>query len=329
MDITETTLTTTMAHNARSNGIMEVFWRFWNRCMRLLPDDQYQVWPTLVARIQFAYNTAPHQSLGGTSPFELYYGITCRNTFSRILTDQVLLLPQPPDEVGDAENARLFALAVKTSVCAFVQFARNLDQYVKNETATLLNQNGSPRQFVIGAMVKARSPPTQAELLATGRRSNHVSAWRGPCQVLDQMSSTTYRLLHLDSEREFERSIANLLPWQATSRKKARNGQFDESVSVPFKVNEFIAVRDEPGNWIFVAKVTTVKPELIIVHYYRKLAPCFFYAWLAPFPLGPHQSIRIATTATFALLGSPPVGFPQHFARRPTLDLNGGLTSVL
>ncbi len=49
LDITETTLTTTMAHNARSNGIIEVFWRFWNRCMRLLPDDQYKVWPTLLA----------------------------------------------------------------------------------------------------------------------------------------------------------------------------------------------------------------------------------------------------------------------------------------
>ena len=167
----------------------------------------------------------------GVTPFELYYGIACRDTFSRILTDQVILLPQPPDEVGDAENARLLALAVKTSVCAFVQFARSHDQDVKDETAALLNQKGSSRTFVIGAMVKARFPPTQAELLATGRRSNHVSAWRGPCRVIDRLSSTTYRLVHMDSEREFERSISNLLPWKAQSRKKARNGQYDETVS--------------------------------------------------------------------------------------------------
>jgi hypothetical protein len=236
--------------------------------MRLLPDDQYAVWPNLLARIVFAYNTAAHQSLGGVTPFELYYGIVCRDTFSRILTDQVLLLPQPPDEVGDAENARLFALAVKTSVCAFVQFARNHDQYVKDETAALLNQKGSSRTFVIGAMVKARFPPTQAELLATSRRSNHVSAWRGPCRVIDRLPSTTYRLVHVDSEREFERSISNLLPWKAQSRKKARNGQYDETVNAPFAVNEFIAVRDEPSSWFFLAKVTTVKPKFIIVHYY-------------------------------------------------------------
>ncbi len=30
--------TTTMGHNARGNGTIEVFWRFWNRCMRILSD---------------------------------------------------------------------------------------------------------------------------------------------------------------------------------------------------------------------------------------------------------------------------------------------------
>jgi hypothetical protein len=29
--VTETVLTTTLAHNARSNGVVEVFWRYWNR----------------------------------------------------------------------------------------------------------------------------------------------------------------------------------------------------------------------------------------------------------------------------------------------------------
>jgi transposase InsO family protein len=170
LEITETTLTTTMAHNAGSNGIIEVFWRFWNRCMRLLPDDQYKVWPSLLARIVFAYNTAAHQSLGGITPFELYYGITRRDTFSRILTtDQILLLPQPPDEVGDAENARLFALAVKTSVCAFVQFARNHDQYVKDETAALLNQKESSRTFVIGAMHGQSPFPTDPSRVVSHR----------------------------------------------------------------------------------------------------------------------------------------------------------------
>ncbi len=93
-----------------------------------------------MSQIAFAYNTAPHQSLGGISPYEVYYGVPARDTFSKVLTTQSELLPQLPDEAGDKESARLFALAVKRSTTAFVQLARNHDQYLKTETATLLNQ---------------------------------------------------------------------------------------------------------------------------------------------------------------------------------------------
>jgi hypothetical protein len=173
-------------------------------------------------------------------------------------------LQQPPTEDGDIENARFFALAVRTSTTAFVQLAKNHDQYVKDETAARLNEKGFPRAFIVGAMVKARFPPTntKTEMDATGRQSSHISSWRGPCCVLDRLSATTYRMIHLDTNREFERSIANLLPWRAESRKKARNAQYDETLSTPFTVDEFIAVRDEPGGWFYLAKVTA-----IITHY--------------------------------------------------------------
>ena len=166
------------------------------------------------------------------------------------------------------ENARLFALAVRTLTTAFIQLARNHDQYLKNETAAALNQKGFPRTFVVGDKVKARFPPTQTELEATGRRSNHVSAWRGPCRVVDRLSSTTYKLVHLDTNREFERSIANLLPWRAVSNKKAKNAHYVDNTSAPFIVNEIIAVRDEPGGWFFLAKISGVTATNIVVHYF-------------------------------------------------------------
>jgi hypothetical protein len=53
-------------------------------------------------------------------------------------------------------------------------------------------------------MVKARFPPTKAEMDATGRRSNHISAWRGPCRVITRLSSTSYKVLQLETNREFE-----------------------------------------------------------------------------------------------------------------------------
>jgi hypothetical protein len=161
------------------------------------------------------------------------------------LTESIDILPQSPDEQGDAENARLFALAVKTSTQAFVQLARNHDQYVCDETASLLNSSGHPRTFVIGDFVKARFPPTQAELvLASGRRSNHVSSWRGPCRVVERLSTTSYSIMQLDTRRTYERMIGNLLPWKAQSVRQKKKARYDPAISAPFAMGEFIAIRD-------------------------------------------------------------------------------------
>jgi hypothetical protein len=268
MDITETTLTTTLGHNARSNGDIEVFWRYWNRCMRMLPDDQYRKWPRFSSRIAFAYNTAAHQSIGGISPFEIYCGVTARDNFSRILTAQTELLPQLPNDDGDMEQARLFALAVKTSTTAFIQLAKTHDEFMKAKSAAFLNQKGFPRAFAVGDLVKVRFPPTKAELDATGRRLNHVSSWRGPCKVIDRLSTTTYHVVQQDNLREYERAVANLLPWKASTPRKAKNAEYDIATSTPFVVDEFIAVRDEPAGRFYLAKVTRVLDQKIIVHYY-------------------------------------------------------------
>jgi hypothetical protein len=216
--------------------------------MRLLTDEQYAVWPTFVARIEFAYNTAPHASLGGTAPYQLYYGAPPRDVFSAILDNTSnFTLVQTPDEQGDLVNAQLFASAVETSTAAFIQLAKSHDQFVKQETADLLNSNGHPRTFVIVDLVKARFPPTQAELATTGRRSSHVSLWRGPCRIVERLSSTSYTLMQLDTKRVYERMIGNLLPWKAISVRKNKKARFDPATSAPFVVGEIVAVRDDTG----------------------------------------------------------------------------------
>jgi hypothetical protein len=82
--------TTTLGHNARGNGTIEVFWRFWNRCLRLLPDDHYARWSAFASRICFVFNTAPQDSIAQVTPFQVYHGAPARNPFSS------LLKPLPP-----------------------------------------------------------------------------------------------------------------------------------------------------------------------------------------------------------------------------------------
>ncbi len=95
--------------------------------MRLLSDDQYKQWPKFASRIAFAYNTASHQSIGGISPYQIDHGAPARDTFSKVLTNQPDPMIQLPNEEGDGDDAKLFALAVKFSTSAFIQLARNHD----------------------------------------------------------------------------------------------------------------------------------------------------------------------------------------------------------
>jgi hypothetical protein len=136
-------ITTTMGHNARGNGTIEVFWRFWNRCLRMLPDDRYKRWPSFASRITFAFNSAPHDSLAGVTPFEVQHGAPARQPFpglteeTSLNEDEELKLPPP------------FAEAAAVSTKIFCQLARTHDEFVRRETALRLNKAGSARMFQI------------------------------------------------------------------------------------------------------------------------------------------------------------------------------------
>ncbi len=67
--------------------------------------------------------------------------------------------------------------------------------------------------------MKVRVPPTQAQLLQTGRRAKHVTAWRGPCTVLERLSSTAYAAEDDTTHRRYERVNANMLPYWAIKPK--------------------------------------------------------------------------------------------------------------
>jgi transposase InsO family protein len=256
--------TTTLAHNARGNGTIEVFWRFWNRCLRLLSDEHYQQWPAFASRITFAYITAAHEGIGGVTPFEVYHGAPARNP----LTASLLENETEVDEDKELCLPEDFAAAVAVSTKVFTQLAKTHDQFVRHETATRLNEKGSAKTFAIGDKVKVRVPPTAAQMEETGRRAKHITAWRGPCTIVERLSQTAYAAVDDVSNRRYERVLANLLPYRAKSAKTNANASFSQLYSDPFTENEFIAIRDSPkGPW-YIAKVLLVTRRSVQLHYY-------------------------------------------------------------
>jgi hypothetical protein len=161
-----------------------------------------------------------------------------------------------------------FAAAVAVSTRAFSQLARTHDEFVRNETAARLNKGGRTKTFKIGDKVKIRVPPTALQMEETGRRAKYITAWRGPCTVVERLSSTAYAAVDDVTHRRYERVVANLLPYRAEKAKTNTNAAYNQQYSEPFTVGEFIAIRDDPTGPFYVAKVEALVDRTVTVHYY-------------------------------------------------------------
>ena len=255
------TRTTTLGHNARGNAMVEIFWRFWNRCMRLLSDVQIKHWPTYCSRICWAYNTAVHDSIS-TTPFEIMRGVPAPDPFTPIARPN---LDEPlPD--FDADDARQYAQAVRTSVNAFSALAKSHSDYVQQTTSERLNMQGSARSYEIGDHVKVMVPPTAKQIAETGRPAKHLLSWRGPCEVVEILSNTGYKVRELATNRHFERTLVNLSRFRATTP-APHPAAFDPLAHDPFAHGELLAVRDTPASPFYLARVLEMVDDTLRVHY--------------------------------------------------------------
>jgi hypothetical protein len=95
-----------------------------------------------------------------------------------------------------------------------------------------------------------------------------VTTWRGPCTVVERLSSTAYAAEDDTTHRRYERVIANMLPYRATKAKTNANAAFNEIYSQPFVEGEFIAIRDDPTGPIYLALVQDISDTCLTLHYY-------------------------------------------------------------
>jgi len=270
-DITHTTLTTTLGHNAQGNAEIEQWWRFWNRCMRLLSPSMYRNWPLYAQRICWAYNTAVQETLGDISPFELDHGTPPKSPFAPSL------FPLTNNDANDLDIELIdqgdYAANLRTSTDAFVRLAAAHRDYMQQTTQDRLNKNGVPATFAIGDRVKIYVPPTQTQLDATGRRASHITAWRGPCTISAVLPppQTGYSMIEDRTNRTFHRTIINIRPYRAT--RDAPLPHHDLLADGPLLANQLIAIRDTPDSRFSIAKVLTNTETHLTVHYFGATNP--------------------------------------------------------
>jgi hypothetical protein len=116
---------------------------------------------------------------------------------SHLFFPVITALPHPDDDAPRADSPSpvspaAYADALRTSTAAFHRFASSHHTYVQATTAKRLNEHGIPAHFALNDRVKIYMPPTHAQIQRTGRRAQHIVAWRGPCIVTDILSASTY-----------------------------------------------------------------------------------------------------------------------------------------
>jgi hypothetical protein len=285
-NVTGTQRTTTCGHNPQSNGEIESWWRYWNRAMRYLSPSQYRNWPIYAQRIVFAYNSVPHDSIGQLSPNEMDFASPLQSPFGP--PDPNLTFPDqddPPDPDSLPVSPAAFVDALRTSVQAFHSFAASHKSFMAKTTQERLNKHGTPQTFSLNDRVKIYVPPTHAQLLRTGRRSNHIVAWRGPCRITKILSPSSYEMQEECSGRVFQRSLINTRPFRAS--KNPPPPHHDLVSHAALHPGTIIAVRDTPTSPFHLAKVKSITESLLSVHYLgttnHNIASAIFRPlWLAP-----------------------------------------------
>ncbi len=200
--------------------------------------------------------------MAGVTPFEVHHGAPARPPFPGLAEETSI------NEDEEMKLPSLFAEATAVSTKVFCQLARTHDEFVRHETAFRLNKAGGTRMFQIGDKVKIRVPPTQEQMLSTGRRAKHITAWRGPCTVVDRLSPTSYAAVDDVTKRRYERVIANMLSYRAKRSKTNDEAGFNETYSDAFAIDEYIAIRDDAVGPFYVARITAISTRTVTLHYY-------------------------------------------------------------
>jgi len=252
--------------------------------MRYLSPSQYSHWPAYAQRICYAYNSVPHDSIAHLSPFEMDFASPPTSPFGP--PDPAILL-QPNDQLHapSSVSPAEFAASLRVSVQAFHVLAASHKTFLATTTEERLNRHGTPTTFALHDKVKIYVPPTHAQILHTGRKSNHIVAWRGPCTITRVLSPSSYEMVEDCSGRTFQRTIINTRPFRAT--KNPPPPHHDLVSAAALLPHTLIAVRDTPDSSFHLAQVLSITESHLSIHYLGTTTPTldtavFRLVWIAP-----------------------------------------------
>ena len=210
---------TTSPYNPKCNGMIEKFNGTLKQMLKRMCNEQPKDWDRYLIPLLFAYREAPHESLGGFSPFELLYGRSVRGPMQ--VLKELLTKVNTEDEV---KTTYQYVIDLKERLKDTCTIAQEMLGKQAAKYKRYYDQKSKPRNLKAGDQVLVLLPTDKNKLLLQ---------WKGPYQVLHRFNDCDYKIQIKDKEKTFH---INLL-----KKYISRETNLEESLcffELPSKVTE-------------------------------------------------------------------------------------------
>ena len=171
---------TTCAYNPKCNGMVEKFNGSFKMMLKRMCAEKPNDWDRYLAPLLFAYREAPHESLGGFSPFDLLYGRQVRGPV-QILKE----LLTKEDTETEVKTVYQYVLDLKERLKDTLSLAQEMLQKSSGKYKKYYDRGSKPRCLEVGDEVLVLLPTDKNKLLLQ---------WKGPYKVLQRFNDCDYKV---------------------------------------------------------------------------------------------------------------------------------------
>ena len=238
-------ITTTHGYNPRGNSVIESFWRYLGKCLRLLSDEEYQKIGQHLPSIAWSWNISSSRSTS-VSPYEIYTGVTPTTATTAPFVSQ-------------SGGSKIRVDKIRQAAKSFAKVAKTHGDHERKLRAELLNTRKSKSQeFGLGSEVYIYKPPSAAEASNRSRKVKHISHWKGPLVIANRLSNTTFTIQSQDAKYRYQRHLTNIRSAEEVREEEttsSRASPVATTATPQHKVGDFVLVKESQDSWYSIALI--------------------------------------------------------------------------
>ena len=160
---------------------------------------------------------------------------------------------------------------IQQAAKATIQSIKQVRRHDKAMRALQANRTRQRQQFQVGDRVAFYIPPDKKTIDRTGRKAKHLMQYRGPAEITNVRTPTTYDLEY--NGRKYSRATSELRPYRNRRSLQVDIPEYEDDEDEAISMNEYVAYIENEGDANFhVGKVKAVG-ENIILDCYATTAP--------------------------------------------------------